>query len=102
MVNRSIRSASRPVMNRPNGNCRQAMNRLQTIDFSMVDTVLYLDAYPDSQEALAYYHKLHEERQRLLDSMAAEHCPPISAMDVHSQNAWSWVEGPWPWEPEAN
>ena len=104
MVNRSNRNCgcARTAMNRPSDGCHQAMHRLQAIDFSMVDTVLYLDAYPESADALAHYHKLHEERERLLASMAAEGCPPISAMDVHSQSGWNWVDGPWPWEPEAN
>ena len=103
MINRTNRACSaRSVMNRPNGNCHAAMHRLQAIDFSLVDTILYLDAYPDSPAALAHYHKLHEERERLLQSMAAEGCPPITAMDVHSQNGWSWVNGPWPWEADAN
>ena len=90
MINRSNRNCgcARATMNRPNGSCHSAMHRLQAIDFSMVETVLYLDAYPDSAKALAYYHKLHEERERLLQSMAAQNCPPITAMDVHSQSGW--------------
>ena len=101
MVNRNTRNLSRAVMNGA-GACKQSMKALQAIDFSMVDTVLYLDAYPESQEALSHYHKLHEEREALLANMAAAGCPPVSAMDSHSKTAWNWVDGPWPWEPDAN
>ena len=103
MVNRNSRlGCSHPVMNRPSNACHEAMHQLQAIDFSMVDTILYLDAYPDSPEALAHYHKLHEERERLLGAMAADGCPPVSAMSVRDSSTWSWVDGPWPWDPEAN
>ena len=101
MVNRSNRNAV-CVNAGNNGACKQSMQALQAIDFSMVDTILYLDAYPDSQEALSHYHKLHAEREKLLADMAAAGCPPVSAMDSHSRTAWNWVDGPWPWEPDAN
>ena len=100
MVNRNAHTPARAVMN---GNaCKQSMQALQAIDFSMVDTILYLDAYPESPEALAHYHKLHEERDRLLGAMAAEKCAPVSAMSVPESGTWSWVEGPWPWEFDGN
>ena len=102
MVNRNSRNTARSVMNATNTSCKQALRDLQAIDFSMVDTILYLDAYPESQEALEYYHKLHEERHRLLASMQAGNCPPVTAMDSHSHTAWNWVDGPWPWEADAN
>ena len=101
MVNRSRRNSVRPTY-AANGTCRQMLRELQTIDFSMVETILYLDAYPESREALEYYHKLHEERKRLLAAMQAAGCPPITAMDSHSRTEWNWIRGPWPWEPDAN
>lgn len=89
-------------MNPLNGACKQLMRELQAVDFSMVETILYLDAYPESSEALAHYHRLHEERERILGAMQAKGCSPVTAMDSHSRSEWSWVDGPWPWEPDAN
>lgn len=89
-------------VDRPNHNCKDMLRKLQKVDFSMVDTVLYLDAYPHSKEALDYYHKLLEERNRILETMSAEKCPPVTAMNSFPKNEWNWTEGPWPWEPEAN
>ena len=82
--------------------CRRTLRDLQAIDFSLVEVGLYLDAYPHSQEALAYYRKLLEERSRLLAERQAANCPPVTAMDSHSANEWTWVNGPWPWELDAN
>ena len=42
------------------------LRRLQAIDFALADLILYLNAYPNSAEALAYYHELREERKQLL------------------------------------
>ena len=116
MINRSCRAcqshgASNDGMGsngNENGNvsisrsCKDKLRRLQKIDFSMVETVLYLDAYPESREALDYYHKLHNERTQLLAQMKADGCPPVCNMDIDSHSGWSWVNSPWPWELDAN
>lgn len=85
-----------------NGACKALMRRLQTLDFSIVDTVLYLDAYPNSAEALAYYNKLIAERGELVSELARSCHQPITHMDNASPDAWHWVNAPWPWELEAN
>lgn len=101
MVNRSRRDCARPTY-AAGGTCKQMLRELQAIDFSMVETILYLDAYPESKDALEHYHKLREERQHLLSRMASSNCPPITAMDSHSRAEWNWIQGPWPWESDAN
>ena len=81
--------------------CKKLMKQLQTIEFALVDTVLYLDAYPCSAEALAYYHKLCHERREILEKMA--HCnTPITNLDNRSDRSWDWTDAPWPWEVDAN
>lgn len=85
-----------------NGNeNRSLMNRLQALDFSIVDTVLYLDAYPHCQEALDYYHKLVSERDALLRAMAQRNTP-VTNFENASHDGWDWLNGPWPWELAAN
>ena len=80
------------------GNHREA---LRAIDFALVETALYLDAYPDSCEALAYYHKLLAERKSLMADYT-QHYGPLTQRDNTSQTSWQWVKTPWPWEHEAN
>ena len=77
------------------------LRRLQTLDFSLYDTVLYLDAYPDSADALAYYKKLLAERESLVKELSASHSAPITAFD-NAGTEWDWVKSPWPWEIAAN
>lgn len=88
--------------NNRNGNCKALLHRLQALDFSIIDTILYLNAYPESAEALAYYHKLISERDALKTSLG-HHCNmPVTGFENASAQSWDWVEGPWPWEASAN
>ncbi len=91
--------------NQENGsssNCKNLLHRLQTLDFSIIDTVLYLDAYPDCQQALDYYKKLQSERAMLLSTLSQSCRLPITSFENSSVDNWDWVDGPWPWEPSAN
>ena len=85
-----------------NGNtCAALTARLQAIDFAIVDTALYLDAYPNEQKALDYYHRLRRERKSVADALHAQ-CGPTTAWENESTTSWDWVKGPWPWEEQAN
>ena len=75
--------------------------RLQAVDFAIVETGLYLDAYPDSKEAMDYYQRLIAERERLAEALHAQH-GPTTVRDNKNPVAWDWIKGPWPWQAEAN
>lgn len=84
-----------------NNNCGcnscELKKKLQMIDFAMVDTALYLNAYPECQKALEYYNQLRKERKAIEDSMGH------TLSRVNSDGTkWEWVHGPWPWELDAN
>ena len=85
-----------------NKDCQKLKQRLQAVDFSLIDTVLYLDAYPDSCEALGYYHKLKKERQMLMEALSESCNMPITSFDNACTDSWNWTDSPWPWEPAAN
>jgi spore coat protein JB len=80
---------------------RSLLQRLQELDFSIMDTVLYLDAYPRCREALDYYHKLLGERASLLSALAKSGAP-VTHFENASRDTWEWTNGPWPWESTAN
>ena len=68
----------------------------------MIDTVLYLDMYPCCKRALEYYHKLKQEREKIMETLAKSCDMPMVSFDNVSEDSWSWTKGPWPWEPSAN
>lgn len=82
--------------------CNSWKKRLQIVDFALMDLVLYLDAYPNCSEALAYYKALCEEREMLLSAMPSQGACAITHQSNRDGECWTWTEDPWPWQPEAN
>ena len=89
------------VSNGSRGSCRDWKMMLQALDFALQETVRYLDAYPDNQQALNYYHQLLARRAEVMDSYE-KGCAPVTMYGNQSRNSWDWVLGPWPWELDAN
>lgn len=81
--------------------CRQLMQSLRVVDFALEDTVMYLDAYPDSRAALDYYQKLRARRDALVEEYETN-CGPLTAFGNRSQTSWDWINDPFPWEYDAN
>ena len=91
----------RSQSNQQNRSCTDQLELLRAIDFAIQETVLYLDAYPNSSEALAYYHKLIEQRTQVAEYYE-RHCGPLTFYGNVSKNSWDWTASPWPWEVDAN
>lgn len=72
----------------------EVTDALRAVEFAILDTVLYLDAYPASAEALRHYHLLCEQRKNLL----ANAKDGYTIYDNKSKTAWDWVVTPFPWE----
>ena len=81
--------------------CQRLRKKLQVLDFAIIETALYLDAYPNCRHALDHYHKLVAERDALAATIN-EKCGPICQRENKSRTDWTWVRGPWPWEIDAN
>ena len=93
---------SNGVTNQRNcSSCKVLNQKLKQIDFALVDTVLYLDAYPECSKALAHYHMLLQQKDEIVRTIN-EKCGPITNLDNTSTECWQWVNGPWPWQSEAN
>ena len=76
------------------------LQALRKVDFSLIDVILYLDAYPDCAEAMQRHKELRCEREKLLAKLA-ESGYPISPQSVVGEYR-AWTDGPWPWEFAAN
>ncbi len=82
------------------GSYSSLLKELQATDFAIVDTVLYLDAYPKCAKALEYYKKLVQKRAMLVSQIEASGLP-LTAYG-NKGDTWTWNSGPMPWEYEAN
>lgn len=79
---------------------KSLIKKLQAVDFAIIETVLYLDAYPNCQAALSHYRKLTDERRKLYGAIEAAGMPLTNMGNEGDE--WNWTKGPWPWQPEAN
>ena len=93
---------NQPIRNRmPRRNDCRELNQIRAIDFAIQETVLYLNAYPGCRQALEFYHHLIAQRKQLMEHYEKEH-GPLTMYGNTSHSSWDWIEGPWPWEPDAN
>ena len=75
--------------------------KISAVDFAITETVLYLDAYPTSEKALAFYRRLVAQKAGLVTEYERRY-GPLTHFGNTDCSTWRWVDGPWPWECEAN
>lgn len=102
-----------PAMNRGNGcgcgcgngtdnaSCKHLMDQIRAVDFALYETVLYLDVYPHSCDALETYRKLKAQSEALHAEYEAS-CAPLTAFGNKSDSSWDWMNKPFPWEYDAD
>lgn len=78
---------------------KKLMNMIQQLDFSMIETALYLDGHPNCKKALKYYNGLKEKRDSARAQYEATY-GPLTIFQNNSENTWHWVKTAWPWELE--
>lgn len=84
-------------MNVTRSRCDDLAKRLQEVDFAIYEIALYLDAYPESQEALNHYHALLKTHRELSAAYEAANMP-LTVFGNESKTSWDWTKTPMPWE----
>lgn len=84
------------LSNRSNSKERM-LRAIQAYSFMVYDTLLYLDAYPNSKEALSNYNKYKKLEARAKMEYEAKYGPITAPQEATS---WQWADGPWPWQAE--
>ena len=75
------------------------MEQICAVDFALYETVLYLDVYPHSCDALENYRKLRAQSEALRAEYEAT-CGPLTAFGNRG-DTWDWMRNPFPWEYDA-
>ncbi len=78
-------------------NCRETMRLLRALDFAMVETALFLDAYPENSEALGYYHEIKKRFEKVKKEYEYN-CGPLTIYSNECESSWDWTKTPFPWE----
>jgi len=71
------------------------MNQIRALAFAVNDLALYLDTHPCDENALKCQKEYAEQLQGLRQIYQREYGP----LTIYfPQNAWEWIDSPWPWE----
>ena len=83
-----------------------------TLPFAAWELRLYLDTHPEDEKALAAYRQICLTRgcDYACHTPEGENGSSCHLTARQKQNTcgcggierWSWIDGPWPWEPDAN
>ena len=76
------------------------LGELMALNFVVQELGLYLDTHHEDREALSLY----SEYVRLLKQGMAvftERYGPLEQTQIDPKSGYSWINDPWPWEPQA-
>ena len=74
----------------------QLLRKVQALSFAKVETELYLDTHPDSQQAMSYYKNILSQLDEAMTEYQNKYGPLFAEGVVGDR--WTWVEGAWPWQ----
>ena len=75
-----------------------AIRNVSRYAFALIDTNLYLDAYPEDQDAIAYYLEMKKAHQAAVADYEQKFGPLTAQNAAVAGENWSWTDGPWPWQ----
>ena len=73
----------------------EMLNRIKSLNFSIIELGLYLDTHHDDEKALCLHRKYCKEYRELTDKYQKVYGPLTINFPC---NKWRWLEEPWPWE----
>lgn len=79
---------------------KQLLQDIQIIAFVVKDVQLFLDTHPACEGALDFFNYYNNVLAALTNEYE-EKFGPITVYGVNTDNGWTWIEEPWPWEKEA-
>jgi spore coat protein JB len=77
------------------------MKELQSYHFAAYDMLLYLDTHPKDKKAFEMFKDL-VKKMNLLKEEYENKYGPLTPFSAAKFDTFTWLEGPWPWEKEAN
>ena len=74
------------------------LQKLQEVDFVLVELNLYLDTHPDDVSALQQYNQLVQQRWMIAQEYEECYGPLQNFGHSFSRQPWQWIDTPWPWQ----
>jgi spore coat protein JB len=77
------------------------LNKISKTGFMLGDLHLYLDTHPACMNALRHYAYYQKQYTILVKEYESKY-GPLTPKLTEGATRWNWIDGPWPWENEAN
>lgn len=74
------------------------MEKIQMVDFALVELTLYLDTHPQDSQAIQQFNQLAVESRDLKASYEQQFGPLRQFGGSFSGYPWNWGDSPWPWQ----
>lgn len=74
------------------------LERLQKVDFALVELTLYLDTHPNDLQAVQQFNQLTQQRMHLAHAFELKYGPLMHFGHSFSRFPWQWAQAPWPWQ----
>ncbi|WP_263560143.1 spore coat protein CotJB [Paenibacillus polymyxa] len=74
------------------------LEKLQAVDFVLVELNLYLNTHPDDLQAIEQFNKLTQERTAIANEYQLLYGPLQNFGRAYSKYPWEWSQAPWPWQ----
>ena len=79
------------------GNQEQMLKDITTIDFVLVDLMLFLDTHPFDRSAMEYYNHYSRLKNQMVREFSQKFYP-LTLDLADSNREWRWGMTPLPWE----
>ncbi len=76
----------------------ELMRRIQEVSFYAVDLNLYIDNFPENEQAVRDYQAISRALNNLHDIYEKYYGPLKNFGDSVLHGEWSYINDPWPWE----
>ena len=73
------------------------LRKIMEYSFSALEWNLYLNTHPYDRKAINMFKRMSEKAQELKTEFAQRY-GPLYASDVNSEEEWTWINDPWPWD----
>ncbi|MCP3032693.1 spore coat protein CotJB [Halobacillus sp. A1] len=74
------------------------MEKIQQVDFALVELTLYLDTHPQDYRAIQQFNQLATESRQLKSQYEQQFGPLRQFGGSYSAYPWNWNDSPWPWQ----
>ena len=76
----------------------QLLLNVQRNSFAMLETGLFLDVFPNHQDALKAFSYYRMEEEKLKNEYERKYGPLSLSSPSNDVYPFAWINGPWPWE----